>query len=107
MSFRLACSGTTQACVVFYGQNPDPIDQIAGIRCPVLGNYGAEDSGLNSTLDQLVGAMVRHKKDFEMKIYPGAPHAFFNETNTYMYRREAAEDAWARSLRFLNSALKG
>ena len=25
--------------------------------------------------------MVKYKKDFEMKIYPGAPHAFFNETN--------------------------
>ena len=106
MSFRLACSGATQACVVFYGQNPDPIDQVANIKCPVLGNYGAEDSGLNSTLDQLVAAMVRHKKDFEMKIYPGAPHAFFNDTNTYMYREAAAEEAWERSLRFLNSALK-
>ena len=106
MSFRLACGGATQACVVFYGQNPDPIDEVAKINCPVLGNYGGEDSGLNATLDQLVAAMVRHKKSFEMKIYPGAPHAFFNETNTYMYRKAAAEEAWERSLRFLNSALK-
>lgn len=106
MSFRLACMGATQACVVFYGQNPDPIDQVEKISCPVLGNYGGEDSGLNATLDQLVGAMVRYKKDFEMKIYPGAPHAFFNDTNPYAYRKAAADEAWDRSLWFLNRTLK-
>jgi carboxymethylenebutenolidase len=105
MSFRLACTGFTQACVVFYGQNPDPVDQVERINCPVLGNYGAEDSGLNATLDQLVAAMVRYKKDFEMRIYPGAPHAFFNDTNQYMYRPAAAKEAWTTSLEFLRRAL--
>lgn len=106
MAFRLACSGAAQACVVFYGQNPDPLGQVEKINCPVLGNYGGEDLGLNATLDQLVAAMVRYKKDFEMKIYPGAPHAFFNETNEYTYRKSAADEAWDRSLRFLDRCLK-
>jgi len=105
MSFRLACTGATQACVVYYGGNPDPIEQVEKINCPVLGNYGGEDAGLNATLDQLVAAMVRYKKDFEMKIYPGAPHAFFNDTNPHTYREAAAKEAWTRSLGFLNRNL--
>lgn len=106
MSARLACSGKTQACVVFYGQNPDPIELVEKMNCPFLGNYGGEDAGLNATLDQLVAAMVRYKKDFEMKIYPGAPHAFFNDQNPMTYREGAAKEAWARSLGFLNRCLK-
>ncbi|MGD0638018.1 MAG: dienelactone hydrolase family protein [Nitrososphaerales archaeon] len=106
MSAKLACLGKTQACVVFYGQNPDPISLVEKINCPFLGNYGGEDAGLNATLDQLVGAMVKYKKDFEMKIYPGAPHAFFNETSPATYREAAAKEAWERSLRFLDRALK-
>jgi carboxymethylenebutenolidase len=105
MSFRLACTGTTQACVVFYGQSPDPIDQVEKMNCPFLGNYGAEDAGLNATLDQLVATMVRYKKDFEMKIYPGAPHGFFNDTSPHAYRESAAKEAWTRSLGFLKRTL--
>ncbi|MDG6926174.1 MAG: dienelactone hydrolase family protein [Nitrososphaerota archaeon] len=104
MSFKLACTGVTQACVVFYGQNPDPLGLVEKINCPVLCNYGAED-GLNATLDQLVGAMVRYKKDFEMRIYSGAAHAFFNDDNQYMYKPIAARQAWALSLDFLKRNL--
>jgi carboxymethylenebutenolidase len=106
MSASLACLGKTQACVVFYGQNPDPIDLVEKMNCPFLGNYGGEDAGLNATLDQLVAAMVKYKKDFEMKIYPGAPHAFFNDQNPATYREAAAREAWGRSLGFLNRCLK-
>lgn len=105
MSAKLACTGRTQACVVFYGQNPDPVDLVQGMGCPFLGLYGGDDAGLNATLDQLVAAMVRHKKDFEMRIYPGAPHAFFNETSPATYREAAAREAWTRSLAFLERCL--
>ncbi len=105
MSLRLACTGQTQACVVFYGQNPDPIEWVEKINCPVLGNYGVEDTGLNVSLDQLVAAMVKYKRDFEMKLYPGAPHAFFNDTNPYMHRPAQAALAWKLTLDFLDRSL--
>jgi len=41
-----------------------------------------------------------------MKIYPGAPHAFFNETSPGTYREAAAKEAWERSLRFLDRCLR-
>ncbi len=105
MSARLACTGKTQACVVFYGQNPDPIELVEKMSCPFSGHYGGEDAGLNATLDKLVAALVKYKKDFEVKVYPGAPHAFFNETRP-SYREAAAGEAWQRSLAFLDRCLK-
>jgi carboxymethylenebutenolidase len=101
MSINLACHVQTAACIVFYGENPSPIDLVKNINCPVLGIYGGEDARINSSLDQLVKAMVEYKKDFEMRIYSGAPHAFFNDTSRTTYNPEAARDAWGRVLRFL------
>jgi carboxymethylenebutenolidase len=48
--------------------------------------------------------MVTYKKDFEMRIYPDAGHAFFNDTFP-MYNKAAAKDAWGRVLRFYKRAL--
>jgi carboxymethylenebutenolidase len=41
---------------------------------------------------------------FEYHIYPGAPHAFFNDTRP-SYRVDAARDAWARLLGFFAERL--
>ena len=59
---------------------------------------------INMHLDELVKAMVTYKKDFEMRIYPNAAHAFFNETLP-MYQEAAARDAWERVLRFYKRTL--
>ena len=104
MSINLACHTRLAASVVFYGENPNPIDLVEHISCPVLGNYGAEDLRINMHLDELVKAMVTYKKDFEMRIYPNAAHAFFNDT-TPMYQQAAAKDAWERVLRFFKRTL--
>ena len=99
-SINVACHTKTAACIIFYGDNPSPIELLEKVQCPVLGIYGGEDQRINSNLDKLVSAMARYKKDFEMKIYPGAPHAFFNDTSKATYREAASRDAWNRSLRF-------
>lgn len=106
MSFSLACHAQLAACVVFYGANPNPIDLVQSIPCPVVGFYGAEDMRINRDLDKLVKAMVDYKKDFEMKIYPGAAHAFFNDTRQEVYRAGPAHDAWERVLRFYQRTLR-
>ncbi len=105
MSISLACQTPLAACVVFYGNNPSPIDLVANIAGPVLGIYGAEDSRINQDLDQLVKAMAVHKKDFEMRIYPGAAHAFFNDTSPTTYREGPAKQAWEQVLRFYQRTL--
>ncbi len=104
MSLSLACTTPLAACVVFYGENPTPVERVQSIAGPVLGLYGGEDLRISSRLDELVRAMVTYKKDFEMKLYPGAPHAFFNDT-TANYREIDAKEAWGRVQRFLQRTL--
>jgi carboxymethylenebutenolidase len=44
-------------------------------------------------------------KQIEVKIYPGADHAFFNDTRPQVYNAEAAADAWQRTVDFLRKNL--
>ena len=105
LSINLACAAEVAACVVFYGENPSPIERLGHVQGAVLGLNGGEDSRINAGLGALVKAMAEHKIDFEMRIYPGAPHAFFNDTNPTTYRKEAAVEAWDRVLRFYRRTL--
>ncbi len=108
LSLQLACRNPElAAAVVFYGRNPSPIDLVKNIRCPILGNYGGADKGITeSDIDLLRQTLTKHGKKFDIKVYPNAPHAFFNDTRE-SYRPEAARDAWKRTLTFFNNHLKG
>jgi carboxymethylenebutenolidase len=106
MSINLACATDVAACVIFYGENPSPIEKLGDVKGSVLGLYGGEDARINAGLDQLVKAMAERKHDFELRIYPGAPHAFFNDTNPTTYRKDAAADAWDRVIRFYRRTLR-
>ncbi len=105
LSINLACAADVAACVVFYGENPFPVDKLENVKGAVLGLYGGEDARINAGLAALVKVIAEQKKDFEMRIYSGAPHAFFNDTNPTTYRKEAAADAWDRVLRFYQRTL--
>jgi len=106
MSARLATvDPDLRADVIFYGQNP-PLDLVPRIRAPVLGLYGAEDVGITGTVPQLAEAMAKAGKSFEYHVYPGAKHAFFNDTRASNYHRESAEDAWRKVLRFFDTRLR-
>ena len=93
-----------KAVVVYYGPNPANIDDVAKIAAPVLGIYGAEDARITVSVPSLEEAMKKYNKSFEYDIYPEAAHAFFNDTST-RYNREAANDAWPRTISFLQKHL--
>jgi carboxymethylenebutenolidase len=95
------------ACVVNYGALPtDPAD-IARIRAPVLGNFGAEDRGITPVAVQAFQqAMKSAKKHVDIKIYDGTGHGFENPNNKAAYRQSAAEDAWQRITDFLHDTLQ-
>jgi len=106
LSLLLACHNEElAAAVVFYGRNPSPIDLVKNIRCPILGNYAGADRAITeSDISLLTEAFTRYGKVFDIKIYPNAPHAFFNNTRE-AYRPEAARDAWERTLQFFSKYL--
>lgn len=107
VSLLLACRNKgLAAAVVFYGRNPSPIDQVKNINCPILCNYaGADIAMTESDINLLKETLTKYGKVFDVKVYPGAPHAFFNDTRG-SYRPEAAKDAWKRTLDFYAQYLK-
>ncbi len=96
------------AVVAYYGTPPTEPASIAAIKAPVLGNYGAEDKGPSpEQVKAFQAAMQKDGKAADIKIYPGAGHAFANINNPWGgYRKAAAEDAWSRTTVFLAKYLK-
>ncbi len=95
------------ACVINYGPVlTDPAD-IEKIHAPVLGIFGADDRDVPaSNVEAFESAMNSAHKAIDIKVYPGASHGFENSENKLGYREGAAEDAWQRTVTFLDQHLK-
>lgn len=85
-----------RAAVPFYGPHP-PVEDVPNIQAAVLGIYGELDQRINQGIPAIEEAMALNGKIFEKVIYPGADHAFHNDTSP-RYNAEAARDAWQRTL---------
>jgi carboxymethylenebutenolidase len=97
LTWRLATAASDlKAAVPFYGPSPT-LEKVANIKAAVLGLYGGNDTRINAGIPALEEALKKAGVTYEMKIYPGANHAFHNDTGAN-YNAEAAKDAWARAL---------
>ena len=93
------------AAVIYYGQVTDDEDQLRPLDVPILGLFGAADTGIKvKSVRAFEGALERLRKPHEIHIYPGAKHAFANPTGN-AYDATAAEDAWEKTLVFLRANL--
>ncbi len=110
-----AHSTEIKAAVAWYGQlRPDkkpgirtvgPLDVALQINAPVLGLYGEVDLGIPvSDVKEMEAILKKAGKTAEFVLYPGAPHAFFADYRP-SYRPDAARDAWARCVAWLNRHL--
>ena len=95
-----------KAGVAFYGSLIDKsdavpkssIELVPDVKAPVLGLYGAEDTGIKvEQVKEMEEKLKAAKKTAEFKIYPGAPHGFHADFRP-SYRKEAAEDGWNLAL---------
>jgi carboxymethylenebutenolidase len=97
-----------RAVVMYYGAPLTAEREIRPIQAAVLGNFGGDDKGPSP--DQVRAfekALKKAGKRADFKIYPGAGHAFANETNVFgTYREASAKDAWARTTAFFKKELK-
>jgi len=90
------------AAVVYYGQVTDDEDKLSAITAPMIGFFGAADRGITvESVQKFESAMERLRKNHEVHIYPGADHAFANPTGN-AYNAAAADDAWQKTLEFLD-----
>jgi carboxymethylenebutenolidase len=91
--------------VVYYGRTPNPADQVQKIEAPVLAHYGSEDKGITGGVPATEQAMKKYNKPYSYTIYPGAGHAFNNDTEPSRYNAAAAKEAWGKSVEFFKKNL--
>ena len=86
---------------------PEPLeDIIARVACPVLGIFGEADHVISlADVRRFRDCLDAHDKTYTIKVYPGAPHGWLNDTMPGRYRRDVAEAAWALQLAFLRQVL--
>lgn len=79
-----------------------PVDDVAGLRVPVLGMYGRQDSSIpQDTLAQMKTAIAQQApqagRTSQIVVYDDAGHAFFADYRP-SYRKADAEDGWRRAI---------
>jgi carboxymethylenebutenolidase len=106
-----------EAAVVLYGavggrewlandMRPTPVaDLIAKVNCPVLGIFGEADHIIS--IDDVIkfrNCLEQSRKNYQVRLYPDAPHGWLNDTMPGRYRKQAARDAWALMMSFLQKS---
>ena len=72
---------------------------------PYLALFAEEDEGIPAEdVELLRSHLTAGAKNFEVVCYPEARHGFFNDLRPN-HHPGAAEDAWSRTLRFLEEDL--
>ena len=85
-------SRMSDATIVYYGPSPEPIEQVKELSSPFLGIYGELDVRITPQVRSVLEPKLKeYHKDYEIYIYPGALHAFFNETRENFHPQAAKE----------------
>lgn len=107
LALTVACdSPHIKAAAPFYGMNPDPIDKVANLKGPVRLSYAEHDDWVGAPVREAAEAALKeHGKDYEIHVYAGTSHAFFNDTRPDVYNKEAATDAWNKMLALFRANL--
>lgn len=112
IAFMFACRNPLLAWVVdYYGRiyyqdltnnKPrHPITYTGGLNCPFLGLFAGVDELIpESHIQDLQKKLLDLGKSSQIKVYPTAKHAFFNDQREF-YHYDAASDAWKLTLAFM------
>jgi len=98
---------SVSAAVMFYGGPETDPEKLARLKGALQAHFGADDEGIPvKRVDEFRAAFQKAGKSAEIYVYPGAGHAFMHE-GLPSYRPDAARQAWARTLAFLQKHLRG
>ncbi len=102
---RLAVSSRElDAAVAYYGRQVEDAD-VPKITAPLLLHYAENDKGVNAGIEAYEKALKANKKRYTLHMYPGAQHAFNNDTSAARYDKAAADLAWGRTVTFFKETL--
>lgn len=102
----LAHPNKIDAAVIYYGRLVTDPGQLEKLQMPLLGIFGAEDEGIPpKQVKEFESALKEAGVSNSIHIYQNAGHAFANPSGT-RYEEDAAEDAWQKTINFLDEHLK-
>ncbi len=105
MSNNLAVNvPSLKAAVAFYGRQPEAVD-VPKIKAAVQLHYAEMDERVNAGMAAYEAGLKAAGVQFEQHVYPGAQHAFHNDTSAARYNEVAAKLAWERTLAFFEKHL--
>ena len=107
-SLALALADPSLAgAVIYYGHLVTDPNTIAGLKVPLLGNFGGKDEGIPAAdVRAFAEAAQKAGAKVDFKIYPDAGHGFASAKDPAVYRAADAKDADARADAFLAKVLK-
>ena len=108
------------AAVVLYGAvydadwkshpiRPEPIDKLMQeMNCPLTAVFGELDNLIpRENILRMCRVLAGAKKNFDIRVYPDAPHGFLNDTMPGRFRAAQTAAAWQQITAFLKSAFAG
>lgn len=115
ITWLYSARGPIKAGVAWYGRlvgSPSeltprhPVDVVGELKGPVLGLYGAADTGIPvDTVDKMKQSLASGTpaaRASQFVVYPEAPHAFHADYRP-SYRQGPAEDGWKRAVAWFKS----
>jgi carboxymethylenebutenolidase len=91
------------AAVPYYGIAP-PSGEAVEAQASFLGMYGGNDARINASIPDLQAAFDLSGVNYQMVVYDGANHAFFNDTGAN-FHPDASADAWNRTVEHFRTYL--
>jgi len=106
MTNRLVmASPRVAAAAPFYGPVPEKIDA-SRIKAALMLHYAGLDDRVNAGIPRYEAALKAAGVRYTIYMYPGANHAFHNDTAGERYNKDAAELAWSRTMAFFKQNLR-
>jgi carboxymethylenebutenolidase len=92
-----------KAVAPYYGTvRNEQLEPLGRTQAAVLAIYGALDTRITAQRDAVEERLRAAGKPYEIKVYDGAGHAFFNEeranTGNFGYHQPSAADSWTATL---------
>ena len=94
-----------KAAIAFYGRQPDAAD-VPKIKAAMQLHYAGLDERTNAGIPTYEEALKKAGVTYELYMYEGANHAFFNDTAPTRYNEAAAKLAWQRTIDFFRKYLQ-
>lgn len=99
-----AASPDLTAGAAYYGRQTTA-EEAANIKAKLMLHYAGNDERINAGIADYEAALQAAGVNYELFFYPGAQHAFNNDTNEARYNKEAADLSWERTMRFFKETL--